>query len=76
MKQNLLAIVAMILLADESLCLVEKDSGLFQLHRYYYDDRDYYRQGSRVGWFTALIISIVAGVLCFLGIMYYFKWRR
>lgn len=40
----------------------------------YYDD-GYYR-GSSVGRFTALIISVVCGVLCFLGIMYYFKWRR
>ncbi len=26
--------------------------------------------------FAALIIGIIAGILCFLGIMYYFKWRR
>lgn len=26
--------------------------------------------------FAALIVAIIAGILCFLGIMYYFKWRR
>jgi len=57
-------------LIHQSVCLVEKDSVLHQLHRYYNDER------SGMHKFSAIIVSIVAGVLCFLGLMYYFKWRR
>lgn len=45
-----------------------------QLHRYY--NNDPYYHGSGMSKFAALIIGLIAGVLCFLGILYYFKWRR
>ena len=46
---------------------------------YYSSDNDYYthyHRSSGVGIFGAIAISIIFGILCFLGIMYYFKWRR
>lgn len=65
------------ILIQQSFALIEKDSTIWQLHRLFSDDRyTYTRSGSGVGKFTAVIIAIVAGVLCFLGIMYFFKWRR
>lgn len=77
MNFKLLFLVSVFALLQSSFCLAEKNSNLFQLHRFYSNDPyQNQRSGSGVGKFTAIIISIVAGVLCFLGIMYYFKWRR
>jgi hypothetical protein len=36
----------------------------------------YGNESSGVGRFGALIISLICGVLCFLGIIYFMKYRR
>jgi len=51
-------------------CLVQVENS--QLQQHFYSNG----QSSGMGSLGAIIVGIIAGVLCFLGIIYFFKWRR
>ena len=72
--------LALVLLSICCECIKSTESKYHQLHRYYYDDNYYYSQPKKslsgVGLITALIISLICGLICFCGVRYYCQRRR
>lgn len=76
MASKCFVLVGMMLAFNMSEALTPVDESLVQRHRYSSYDPYYGGSNSGIGIFGAFIFAIISGGLCFLGVMYYNKWRR